>query len=117
MTARAFLNVKMNCIALTGGQAHLTMMSAEMTQHHTCPLLDAAWLEVIRNSAHDSICACSVDAVCDAVLHRFGEATEIADGLIPVGRHRRHQDLQVLAGVAEGLLLPQGRGFVERLSG
>ena len=44
-------------------------------------LLDAAWLEVIRNSAHDSICACSVDEVCDAVLHRFAEATEIANGL------------------------------------
>src|SRR5439155_13177614 len=27
-------------------------------------LLDVAWLEVIRNSAHDSICACSVDEVC-----------------------------------------------------
>ena len=26
-------------------------------------LLDEAWLEVIRNSAHDSICACSVDEV------------------------------------------------------
>jgi len=44
-------------------------------------LLDQAWLEVIRNSAHDSICACSVDEVCDAVLHRFAEATQIADGL------------------------------------
>jgi len=44
-------------------------------------LLDEAWLEVIRNSAHDSICACSVDEVCDAVLHRFHEATQIADGL------------------------------------
>ena len=44
-------------------------------------LLDEAWLEVIRNSAHDSICACSVDEVCDAVLHRFAEATAIADGL------------------------------------
>ena len=44
-------------------------------------LLDAAWLEVIRNSAHDSICACSADEVCDAVLHRFAEATDIANGL------------------------------------
>ena len=44
-------------------------------------LLDEAWLGVIRNSAHDSICACSVDAVCDAVLHRFAEATQIAEGL------------------------------------
>ncbi|MHB1536087.1 MAG: glycoside hydrolase family 38 N-terminal domain-containing protein, partial [Acidimicrobiales bacterium] len=30
-------------------------------------LLDGAWLEVIRNSAHDSICACSADSVVDAV--------------------------------------------------
>ena len=44
-------------------------------------LLDLAWLEVIRNSAHDSICACSADEVCDAVLHRFAEAGQIADGL------------------------------------
>lgn len=44
-------------------------------------LLDEAWLAVIRNSAHDSICACSVDEVCDAVLHRFAEATEIGEGL------------------------------------
>ena len=44
-------------------------------------LLDAAWLEVIRNSAHDSICACSHDDVGGAVLHRYREATAIADGL------------------------------------
>jgi mannosylglycerate hydrolase len=43
--------------------------------------LDLAWREVIRNSAHDSICACSVDEVCSAVLHRFAEAEQIADGL------------------------------------
>ena len=33
-----------------------------------------------RNAAHDSICACSVDEVVDAVLHRFAEARQIADG-------------------------------------
>ncbi len=44
-------------------------------------LLDQAWLEVIRNAAHDSICACSVDEVCDAVLHRYAEARQIAEGL------------------------------------
>jgi hypothetical protein len=44
--------------------------------------LDAAWLEVIRNSAHDSICACSVDEVGRAVIHRFDEAATIAEGLI-----------------------------------
>jgi alpha-mannosidase len=44
-------------------------------------LLDEAWLEVVRNSAHDTICACSHDDVGLAALHRFAEATAIADGL------------------------------------
>ncbi len=44
-------------------------------------LLDAAWLEMLRNSAHDSICACSHDEVVDAVLVRYAEATRIAEGL------------------------------------
>ena len=44
-------------------------------------LLELAWREVIRNAAHDSICACSVDDVVDAVLNRFAEARTIADGL------------------------------------
>jgi alpha-mannosidase len=50
-------------------------------EHWPEALLDEAWLQVIRNSAHDSICACSVDEVCDAVALRFSEAIEIADGL------------------------------------
>ncbi|MFL6205850.1 MAG: alpha-mannosidase [Acidimicrobiales bacterium] len=50
-------------------------------------LLDEAWREVIRNSAHDSICACSVDEVCDAVLHRFAEASQIAEGLTDRALH------------------------------
>ena len=44
-------------------------------------VLDDAWLAVIRNSAHDSICACSADAVGTAVLHRFSDAADAADGL------------------------------------
>jgi mannosylglycerate hydrolase len=44
-------------------------------------LLRAAWFEVVRNAAHDSICACSVDEVVDAVLHRFAEARQVAEGL------------------------------------
>jgi len=43
--------------------------------------LDLAWREIVRNSAHDSICACSVDDVVDAVLHRYAEARAIASGL------------------------------------
>jgi alpha-mannosidase len=44
-------------------------------------LLDEAWRDLILNSAHDSVCACSIDEVCDAVLHRYAEAGDIADGL------------------------------------
>ncbi len=44
-------------------------------------LLDEAWRDLILNSAHDSVCACSIDEVGDAVLHRYAEAADIADGL------------------------------------
>ena len=44
-------------------------------------LLDVAWLQVIRNAAHDSVCACSADEVVEAVLHRYHEATDIGEGL------------------------------------
>jgi len=44
-------------------------------------LLQLAWREVVRNSAHDSVCACSVDQVIDAVLHRYAEARAIGSGL------------------------------------
>lgn len=42
-------------------------------------LLEIAWLGMVRNSAHDSICACSVDEVVDAVVHRYAESRQIAE--------------------------------------
>ena len=45
------------------------------------PFLDLAWGRVIENSAHDSICGCSIDPVVDQVLVRFGEAEQIAGTL------------------------------------
>jgi hypothetical protein len=44
-------------------------------------LLDLAWTLVVRNSAHDSVCACSVDDVVDAVLHRYAEARQLGEGV------------------------------------
>ena len=44
-------------------------------------LLQIAWREVVRNAAHDSICACSHDDVVTAVNHRYAEARHIAEGL------------------------------------
>jgi Glycosyl hydrolases family 38 N-terminal domain/Alpha mannosidase middle domain/Glycosyl hydrolases family 38 C-terminal domain len=50
-------------------------------------LLELAWRRVIENSAHDSICACSMDAVDSQVLARFAEAEQIAAGIVAaVGR-------------------------------
>jgi Glycosyl hydrolases family 38 N-terminal domain/Alpha mannosidase middle domain/Glycosyl hydrolases family 38 C-terminal domain len=44
--------------------------------------LQEAWLAVIRNSAHDSVCACSVDAVGRAVLARYDSAIALAEGVV-----------------------------------
>ena len=54
--------------------------------------LRRAWLESIRNSAHDSICACSSDEVTRAVLHRYDVASTIAETVI--------EDAAAIAGVA-----------------
>ena len=45
------------------------------------PLLAIAWRKVIENSAHDSICTCSIDPVASQVVVRYGEAEQIARGL------------------------------------
>ena len=42
---------------------------------------DLAWKLVIQNSAHDSICACSVDDVVNAVLERYAEAQQLGSGI------------------------------------
>ena len=44
--------------------------------------LDRAWRQVVLDAAHDSSCACSVDEVVDAVLARYADALDIADGLV-----------------------------------
>ncbi|HEU5324954.1 MAG TPA: alpha-mannosidase [Candidatus Limnocylindria bacterium] len=58
--------------------------------------LELAWRRVIENSAHDSICGCSVDPVVDQVLVRFAEAEQIGAAL---GRR---------AGVAVASVVPRG---------
>ena len=63
-----------------GGPSRTPPSSSRPTQW-PARLLELAWLDVVRNAAHDSICACSVDDVVDAVLHRFAEARQIADGV------------------------------------
>ncbi len=43
--------------------------------------LDIAWRRLIENSAHDSICGCSIDPVVAQVLVRYAEAEQVARGL------------------------------------
>jgi len=74
-------------------------------------LLRIAWREIIRNAAHDSICACSVDETVDAVVHRFHEARQIAMGvanraLADLGRSIRDRGVVVVNS------LPRPRGGV-----
>ncbi len=76
-------------------------------------LLELAWLDVVRNSAHDSICACSVDDVVDAVLHRFAESRQIAEG---VARRAQGAFARSLSAPGSVVLNPSARrrsGVVE----
>jgi mannosylglycerate hydrolase len=45
-------------------------------------LLELAWRRMVDNSAHDSICGCSHDAVVAQVLSRFAEAEQIGRGIV-----------------------------------
>ena len=75
--------------------------------------LERAWLEMIRNSAHDSICGCSADEVCLAVLQRYADATTI--GREVLDRVRRRAAEQLPAG-SPSVLNPSSRprgGLVE----
>lgn len=44
--------------------------------------LRLAWRRLIENSAHDSICGCSIDEVVAQVIVRYHEAEQIARGLV-----------------------------------
>jgi alpha-mannosidase len=50
-------------------------------EHWPAAFLAEAWRHVVLNAAHDSSCACSTDEVVDAVLLRYGDATQIGLGL------------------------------------
>ena len=76
--------------------------------------LDLAWLEVIRNSAHDSVCACSHDDVVAAVLHRYAEATHIAEGLVTRALRTLGRSL-AMTGAAVVNPSPRARGGVVEL--
>jgi hypothetical protein len=67
------------------------------------PLLEQSWLDVVRNAAHDSICACSHDEVVEAVLHRYAESTRTA---VEVAERARRAAATRMAGAGAHLLNP-----------
>jgi len=73
-----------------------------LTALHNAPdawpgaFLHLAWGKVVENSAHDSICGCSIDPVVDQVLVRFAEAEQIGSTLA------RRAALAVASGVPRG---------------
>jgi mannosylglycerate hydrolase len=58
-------------------------MQALWGDHDAWPsaYLDLAWRRLIENSAHDSICGCSIDPVVSQALVRYAEAEQVAGGL------------------------------------
>ncbi len=51
-------------------------------------LLELAWRRVVDNSAHDSICGCSHDAVAAQVLTRFAEAEQLGRAVLQTTSRR-----------------------------
>ena len=76
-------------------------------------LLDIAWTQVIRNSAHDSICACSVDEVTDAVLARYAEARRIGEGIAEEALAEFTRSLEAAGPVALNPVARPRSGVVE----
>ncbi len=72
-------------------------------------LLDLAWRRVVDNSAHDSICGCSHDAVGRQVLVRFAEAEQIARGVVSMAGRA------IGAGIATGSWAAVNPSPVERV--
>jgi len=63
-------------------------------------LLDEAWRAVILDAAHDSVCACSIDTVVEAVVSRYAEATDIGEGLAARALARARADAGLMVGEA-----------------
>ncbi len=80
-------------------------------------MLRIAWRELVRNSAHDSICACSHDEVDAAVLHRYAEATRIAEGVTERALRRLASSLSEPCHVAVNASSRPRSGVVELVLG
>ena len=61
------------------------------------PLLALAWRRLIDNSAHDSSCTCSLDAVAAQVMVRYAEAEQIGRGLAERAARRVAREVPLTA--------------------
>lgn len=62
-------------------ERHAEPLQALVAPHLARGLLDVAWRKLIENSAHDTVCACSVDEVTEQGKVRWQEAFQIAEGV------------------------------------
>ena len=67
--------------------------------------LDLAWDFLIQNSAHDSICACSVDEVTEEVRARFLQAHQIAKATMDKGMEALSREALRKADVLEAQIV------------
>jgi mannosylglycerate hydrolase len=80
-------------------------------------LLDRAWLQLIVNSAHDSICACSVDAVGRAVASRYDTAEALAAEVVRSARAITGVATAKSGIVVANSLPEERRGLIELVLG
>jgi len=77
--------------------------------------LRLAWTEVVRNAAHDSVCACSADDVVTAVLARYVEAIHLAEAVTDRALARLGSSMSVAGPVAVNPSARTRGGLVEVL--
>jgi mannosylglycerate hydrolase len=81
----------------------------------TAAALRRAWTGVVRNAAHDSVCACSADDVVAAVVVRYAEATHLADAVTARALADLGSSMAVAGPVVVNPSAHARRGLVELL--
>ena len=116
MRSSARANVLMGVLSARMPLKQAELAASRMLERYAEPLaaiagfdpggmLDEAWLGMVENSAHDSVCGCGIDAVAFAVASRYERAERIGAGV-------RDTALQMLAERA-AVAAPDGRPDTE----
>jgi hypothetical protein len=75
---------------------------------HPTAAIDRAWTLLVRNAAHDSVCACSADDVVDEVLVRYRTVAHVAGAVADGVRTRVAREVDAPPGTFV-VLNPTGR--------